>query len=714
MHTSTLALEEYGDGVAVIWMNDEQETVNTLKRESIMEFESLLSELERSNNITALVFASAKPDSFIAGANLSMLKEVETAEDARALSARAQSIQDRFEKLPMATVAAIHGACLGGGLEFALAFDSRIASDHGGTRLGLPEVQLGLLPGGGGTQRLPRLVGTEKALDLMLTGRKLSAAKALRAGLVNEVVAREILLQAAMAAVKRLRQQPIPDRRKRLDLKFLRNWALSGNAVGRRFLFDQANKRTLKTTRGNYPAPLKILEVVRTGLERGIRSGLAAEADAFGELLMSSQAAQLINIFHSVTALKKETGVPDEEVETRAVSKIGVLGAGLMGAGIAYVSISRAKTPVRLKDQNDAGLSRGLAHVGTLLAERVKRTSLTHLGRAQTLARLTPTTDYSGMNNCDLVIEAVFEDLDLKQQMVRDIEGLDRTAPVIFATNTSAIPIKSISAAAASPENVIGMHYFSPVEKMPLLEIVVSDKTASWVTATCVDVGKKQGKTVIVVNDGPGFYTTRILAPYLAEAGHLLMEGVAIERIDESLMDFGFPIGPLALLDEVGIDVGHKVGRHLHQAFGDRMQPVAAMTTLFSDQRMGRKNKKGLYRYHNKRKSEVREVDASVYALLNIEPNNTLSARSIAERCVLQMVNEAAHCLGEGVLRSARDGDIGAVFGLGFPPFLGGPFRYLDSEGCAAIVRRLEQLSDQHGARFQPAPLLKEAKSFYN
>ena len=712
MHTRTLRLEVRNADVAVVWMDDQTESVNTLKRESIKEFESLLNELEHRKELTTLVFTSAKPNSFIVGANLDMLRQAKTADHARELSQSAQRIQHRFAELRLKTVAAIHGPCLGAGLELVLAFDSRVASSDTSTRLGLPEVQLGLLPGGGGTQRLPRLIGIETALDLMLTGRKLNAQRALRAGLVDEIVAKEILLEAA---IERGRKQLFQKKKQRLtaSLKSIRNWVLTANPLGRKLLFEQANKRTMAKTRGNYPAPQKILEVVRVGLEQGPKEGLAAEARAFGDLAVSPQAEQLINIFQGVTALKKENGVDDPQIQPRNVGKIGVLGAGLMGGGIAYVSINNAKIPVRLKDKDDPGLSRGLAHVGGLLTDRMKKKAITPLQRAQTSARLTCTTDYSGIANCDVIIEAVFEDLKLKQEMVRDIEALRHEFP-IFATNTSAIPINDIAAEAKFPERIIGMHYFSPVEKMPLLEIVVTGKTAPWVTVTCSDLGKQQGKTVIVVNDGPGFYTTRILAPYMAEAGHLLQEGVPVQRIDESLRNFGFPLGPLALLDEVGIDVAFKVGETLHRAFGDRMQPVDSIKSLVDDQRLGRKSKKGIYVYDDRKNTKhPKEVDKSLYTLLAIEPNSMLSEHTIAERCVLQMINEAAHCLGEGILRTPRDGDIGAVFGLGFPPFLGGPFRYLDSNGCAKIIDKLEKLSDQYGKRFQPAPIIKEMKRFY-
>ena len=290
--------------------------------------------------------------------------------------------------------------------------------------------------------------------------------------------------------------------------------------------------------------------------------------------------------------------------------------------------------------------------------------------------------------------------------MVKDVESKSPNA--IFASNTSSIPIGKIAEASAHPETVIGMHYFSPVEKMPLLEIIVTPKTAPWVTATCVELGKKQGKTVIVVNDGVGFYTSRILAPMMNEAAYVLAEGVKVEDIDDALMDFGFPVGPITLMDEVGIDVGEKVGHIMHDAFGDRMKPPPGFEKLIADQRFGRKNGKGFYLYDGAKKGSKKKVDESVYGVLGLTPGKTIPRDEIAQRCALAFVNEACLCFGEGILRSARDGDIGAVFGLGFPPFRGGPFRYVDTVGAREIVRRLERFRDRLGNRFAPAPVLLE------
>ena len=447
--------------------------------------------------------------------------------------------------------------------------------------------------------------------------------------------------------------------------------------------------------------------MVKTGLAKGFEAGLEAERRAFGQLVVSPEAEQLMNIFFATTALKKDRGVDDPNVEARKIRRVGMLGAGLMGGGIAYVTTALGKIPVRLKDRDDEGVLRGLSYVREIVDGRVKRRRLSRVDADRQMTLVTGTTDYRGFDDVDVVIEAVFEDLGLKHRVLKETEeatGRD----TIFASNTSSIPITRIAEGSSHPDTVIGMHYFSPVHKMPLLEIITTDKTAPWVTATCVELGKKQGKTVIVVRDGVGFYTTRILAPFMNEAAHILGEGVAIEKIDGALMDFGYPVGPIKLTDEVGIDVGAKVGGIMIEAFGDRMKAPEGMDKLVADERYGRKNRRGFYLYGKDQKG----VDESVYEVLGVEPTTEMPADTIAERCALMMVNEAALCFQDGILRSARDGDIGAIFGLGFPPFRGGPFRYVDSLGAKAVVHKLERYRDLLGPRFAPAPLLVEmAKS---
>ncbi len=565
-------------------------------------------------------------------------------------------------------------------------------------------MQLGLIPGGGGTQRLPRLIGIQAALDIILAGKSVKARKAAKLGLVDEAVPAPILLQVARAralalATGKLRREK---RRKLGPAQQLTALALEDNFLGREVLFRQARKMTLAKTKGHYPAPLRALDAIEHGYLKGFAKGLEREAKLFGELSVSPVARRLMEIFFATTALKKDNGTDDPSVKPRRVEKVGVLGGGLMGSGIAYVTVN-AGIPVRVRERDDAAAAKALASVRGILDERVKRRSIDRLERGAKMRLLTTATDWSGFQGVDLLIEAVFEDLALKQEMVRAFEAVNPSG--IFASNTSSIPIGRIAEASRRPETVLGMHYFSPVQKMPLLEVIVTPKTSKEATATAVAVGKKQGKTVIVVGDGPGFYTSRILAPYMNEAAQLLAEGVAIDELDRALVDFGFPVGPITLLDEVGIDVGEKVGKILHGAFGERMAAPTALHEVVAAGRLGRKNEKGFYTYDGKKK----QVDETVYDLLpGGRTRRSFDAQEIQERVVVQMVNEAIRALGEGILRSARDGDIGAVFGLGFPPFRGGPFRWADGIGTRALLDKVEALREKHGERFEPAPLLVE------
>jgi 3-hydroxyacyl-CoA dehydrogenase/enoyl-CoA hydratase/3-hydroxybutyryl-CoA epimerase len=543
----------------------------------------------------------------------------------------------------------------------------------------------------------------------VLTGKAVRARKALKLGLVDEVVPPPILL-----AVARRRALDLADGRVRRDephgvdrlrkggLGAVQRLALEDNRLGREVLFREARRKLLAKTRGHYPAPEQALDAVRVGLERGMEAGLQREARAFGELAVSDVAARLMEVFFAQTALKKDPGVDDASVRARKVERVGVLGGGLMGSGIAHVT-ANAGIRVRIREKDDAAAARALANVRGPFDERVKRRSMDRLERDERMRLVTATTDWSGLEAVDVLVEAVFEDLALKQEMVRAFEAVNATG--IFASNTSSIPIARIAEASRRPDHVLGMHYFSPVHKMPLLEIIVTPRTSKEVTATAVALGKRQGKTVIVVNDGPGFYTSRILAPYMNEAAEVLLEGASVEDLDGALTDFGFPVGPITLLDEVGIDVGAKVGKVLYQAFGERMKPPAALEKVMVDGRLGRKSKRGFYTYGGKKK----EVDESVYDLLpGGRKRRRFDRGEIVDRVALMMVNEAIRCLGDGILRSARDGDVGAVFGLGFPPFRGGPFRYADQLGARALLDKLEGLRARFGDRFEPAPLLVE------
>lgn len=678
------------DNIAIITIDVPDEKVNTLKAEFADQIMELLKRAQLHPQLKGVVFVSGKKDSFIAGADISMIARCQHASEAEALAQKGQAAMAYIAGVNVPVVAAIKGACLGGGVELALACHSRICALDDKTRLGLPEVQLGLLPGSGGTQRLPRLIGVANALDLMLTGRSLRPKQALRLGLVDDIVPPSILLQTALERVRKGRPA-----KKELAYKD----RLMQGALGKKLLFHVVRKQTRAKSKGHYPATEKIISVVETGLNQGSGNGYQAEARAFGELVMTPQSAALRALFFASTALKKEHGA---DAEPRKIQKTAILGGGLMGGGIAYVTATKAGLPVRIKDINHQGISRSFKYSWDLLEKKVKRGHLPRAEQQKQMMLISGTTDYSGFRQVDIVVEAVFEELALKQQMIREVE--QNAAPqTIFASNTSSLPIHKIAQGAARPEQVIGLHYFSPVDKMPLVEVIPHARTSPETIATVVALAKKQGKTAIVVGDNAGFYVNRILAPYMNEATRCLLEGESIEHIDDALLEFGFPVGPLQLLDEVGIDVGTKIVPILEAAFGERFAAPPELDALLKEDRKGRKNGKGFYSYSSKRdKGNKRRADPSIYGLLNVTPHNQQSKPVIAERCLALMLNEAVRCLDDGTVRNVRDADIGAVYGIGFPPFLGGPMRYIDTLGAANLVKKLQDLQQKYGNRFAP------------
>ncbi|WP_394257184.1 fatty acid oxidation complex subunit alpha FadJ [Vibrio harveyi] len=663
------------------------EKMNTLQAAFADEMKEIFAQLKDTSGVKGMIIHSLKPDNFVAGADVRMLEACTTASEAEALAKQGQELFQQLSDLPYPVVAAIHGPCLGGGLELALACDYRVCTDSDKTRLGLPEVQLGLLPGSGGTQRLPRLIGLLPSLDLILTGKQLRSKKAKKLGVVDACVPETILLDVAKQLIEK-------GKNKGKKKQSTKEKLMSGSGLGRKFVFEQAAKKTNEKTRGNYPATVAILEVIQHGLEKGFAQGQELEAKRFGELVMSSESKALRSIFFATTEMKKENGA---EAEPAAVNRVGVLGGGLMGAGISHVSVAKAKVPVRIKDVSNDGVLNALNYNYKLFEKQRKRRIISKAGLQSKMLQLSGGVDFTSFNHIDVVIEAVFEDLDLKQTMVADIEA-NAKPETIFATNTSSLPIHKIAEKAERPENIVGLHYFSPVEKMPLVEVIPHETTSEETISTVVALAKKQGKTPIVVKDKAGFYVNRILAPYMNEAAHILLANEPIEQLDGALLDFGFPVGPITLLDEVGVDIGAKIMPILVNELGERFKGPDVFDTLLNDGRKGRKSGKGFYTYKGKKK----EVDKSVYKLLNLTPESKLSDNDIALRCVLPMLNEAVRCLDDGIIRSPRDGDIGAIFGIGFPPFLGGPFRYMDQFGLKELVEKMNEFASKYGDRYAP------------
>lgn len=695
------------ENVAVITLNQPGEKVNTLNEAMMDQFENFLDDLESDVSLKGAVLISGKENNFIAGADIEMFKARETAEEIEQLSLDGHKILNRVESSSKPIVVAIHGSCMGGGLELSLACHYRIASGHSKTIMALPEVKLGILPGTGGTQRLPRLIGIQKSLNYMLTGKNIYARQAYKMGLVDELVHKDALEEAAIKAVHKVSSGKFDRTDKRTSMEKM----IEGNGLGRKIVFSHALKQTLAQTKGNYPAPEKILKAVEYGYKYGKEKGLLNEAKLFGELGATHESRALVNLFFAMNNAKKN---PQKDL-VKPVNKIGVLGAGLMGSGIADVSINKGKYSVLLKDRDLESASKGEQVIWEDLNKKSEKRIITKFERDEIASRVTGVDSYAGFDGVNLVIEAVFEDLNLKHKIIKEVEEVT-SEDTIFASNTSSLPISEIAKASSHPENVIGMHYFSPVQKMPLLELITTEQTADWVTATAYEVGVKQGKTVIVVNDGPGFYTTRILAPFMNEALLLLEEGASIEFLDKAMKQFGYPVGPMALLDEVGFDVGAHVGETMKPMFDKRgARSSQKAQELVDEGYLGRKNKKGMYSYSDGKK---KEVNTGIYKYFGGTNRKNPDMETAQLRMALTMINEAAYCLEEGILKSATDGDLGAILGLGFPPFLGGPFRYIDHLGADVIVKKLNSFAEEFGPRFKPAPILidkaKKGETFHS
>ena len=683
------------DGIARLVLDLPGEPVNKITRTVRDELEALLTTLGRDAAVRAVVLLSGKPDTFIAGADIDEFVALRSREEAYTFVRSGQALINRIPELGKPVVAAIHGACLGGGLEAALACTYRVATEHEKTTLGLPEVQLGIIPAAGGCQRLPRLVGLRTALDMILAGKVLPARQAYRRGIVDELVHPAILERVGVDAALRLAGGWRPTR----ATGGLKGLLLDGNPAGRALVLSLARKQVLRKTGGHYPAPFDALDAVEHGLRHGVAVGLEREARHFADLAVGEVSRTLVGIFFATTALKKDLGGA-EDVAPRAIGRLGILGAGFMGSGIGGTAVAQAGVDVRFRDTGLVAVAKGLGAAHRIVDDRLKRKRITKYEHRRMTALLSGGTDWSGFRRADLVIEAVFEDLAVKHRVFRELEA-QVGEECILASNTSTIPITRIAGVLRRPERMLGMHFFSPVEKMPLLEVIVTAQTAPWVTATAVHFGRRLGKTVVVVRDETGFWVNRILAPYLNEAGRLVTEGVTIEAIDGCMKRYGFPVGPITLLDEVGLDVGLKSSHVLHEAFGDRMAPVAGLEALVRAGRLGRKTGRGFYRYDGGRR---RGVDPSVRELLGV--TGPAPAAEIEDRLVYAMLNEAALALDAGVVRSPRDGDIAAIFGIGFPPFRGGPLRTIDRLGATRVVDRLRRLASHYGPRYTPAPVL--------
>lgn len=684
----------------------------------MQEFKSVFDQINADNAVKSVVVVSAKPDCFIAGADIGMLSSLQTKEEVTQLALNGHQILKAIEDSPKPVVAGIMGSCLGGGLEVALACKYRIAVKDKKTSLGLPEVMLGLLPGGGGTQRLPKTVSLTNACDMMLTGRMIRPDKAKKMGLVDQTIeplgpglkspkerTRDYLEEVAIHYARGLADGSVkkqPRKKGMIDQAMDKAMELS---FVQDFFFNQVKSKVMKQSKGLYPAPLKIIDIVKKGVVEGPAGGFAAEADGFGDLAMTKESKALIGLFHGQTACKKNRFKAPQQ----PVQHLAILGAGLMGAGIAQVSVDKG-IETTLKDMSEAGLIRGQNQVEKGLKTQVKKKKISTFEADTTMEKLNPTLTYDNFGQVDYVIEAVFEDINIKHKVVQEVES-KINSNCIFASNTSALPISDIATVSKRPEKMIGMHYFSPVDKMQLLEIITTDKTDQETIAKSVDLGLKQGKSVIVVKDGPGFYTTRALAAYMSEVFKVLLEGMGPKELDDFTKKIGFPVGSATLVDEVGVDVAYHVGEYTGKVFGSRFgftdNDTAMLKEMISKGFMGRKSGKGIFVYDSNTKDKnVNDEAVKMLKQYALQPKLEMSDENVKMRLLTRFVNEAVLIHQEGILETPAEGDIGAVFGLGFPPCLGGPFRYVDLYGADMIVNKMRQFEQAYGEAFTPCQLL--------
>lgn len=694
-----------GGDVGRIVIDRPDDAINALDHSLLEALLQSVRDARAESRMQGLVIVSAKSGQWVAGADLKLVATATSASQLELASRRLQAICDEIAWLPCTTVAALNGTALGGGCELALACDYRVAADVRSVSIGLPEVTLGLIPAGGGTQRLPRLIGLERALDLILTGRRLDARQARRVGLIDEVVHPRVLESAA----ERLARQPKRPLDRPLQVRLTRRAVLDAAELTpafRLFMYERARTSIVARTHGHYPAPLRALEAIATGFEKGMARGLDAEARAFGELAVSPTARHLIWLFSASQSRRRPRG---EALAGRAIERVGVVGTGLMGAAIAEVA-ARAGLTVRVRDTTDHKVAAGLSRIQQSIETSVRRRRLDRYAARALAQRISGSTYYHGFERSDVVIEAVYEDLSIKRAVFAEIERV--LAPeTIIASNTSALPIGDLAAAAQRPERIVGMHFFSPAQRMPLVELIRGRHTSVEAVETVTHLALAMGKTVIVVGDGPGFYTSRVLGVMLNEAALLFEAGTPIEAIDAAMTAFGFPVGPFALYDEVGLEVALHVGANLAHAFGDRIPPSRVVSDLVRRGATGRASGAGFYLWPKSRRvpspfgrlvPEPRRVPNPILGELS-RPSRTLTVEAIQERLVLAFVNEAIRCLDEGILSSAADGDLGAVLGLGFPPFLGGPFHYVDQRGATDVRAALSQLAQAVGPRYEPA-----------
>ena len=671
-------------------------SANILSSKALMEFDSILDELASLSDIKALLITSSKKSIFIAGADIAEIKDIRDPKDAAEKAALGKQIFDKLEKLPQKTIAVINGACVGGGYELALACDYRVAGFEKHVKIGLPEIKLGILPGFGGCVRLPKLIGIANALSIILPGKIVDSKKAMKLGMIDRQFYDSILLDETKKFARGILDGSVKVKRKKLKLheKLLEN-----NPLGQKFLFDQAKKNVMKSTNGHYPAPLVALEAIQEMIGKSHEEASKIEDEGFGKLGASDISKNLINVYYLDDTYRKKKWT-DAKSKLTDVKKAAVVGAGVMGGGIAQL-LAKKNIVCRVKDLNNQALALALKTAADVYKYQVKTRRMKQGQVDAQMTLISPTTDYTGFKNAQVVIEAVVEKMNVKKSVFKELDEVANEDAFLF-TNTSSLSVTEMADATNRPEKVAGFHFFNPVHRMPLLEIIKTEKTSEETVASAVAFARQLGKMAIVVKDKEGFIVNRILLPYMNEAAFMFEEGIDPEHLDKVAKEFGMPMGPMELADEVGIDVGFHVAEILHGAYGDRMIVASVLKKIYDAGILGKKSGKGFYIHKGKKKTINNQV-------LNMRQDTPfdLSDDEVTKRLVYIMINEAARCLEEKVVDSAGTIDVGMIFGTGFPPFRGGLLKYADTIGAKNIVEDMKKFQSRFSSdRFEPCDLL--------
>jgi 3-hydroxyacyl-CoA dehydrogenase / enoyl-CoA hydratase / 3-hydroxybutyryl-CoA epimerase len=707
---------KYANDIAILEMDLQGEKVNKLSTNVMTRLKEVIEEVAKSK-AKVFVIRSLKPKIFVAGADIEEIKNLKTKDDFEKAVKGGQDIFNMLEDMPQVTIASINGACAGGGCELILACDYRIASEDPSTRIGLPETQLGIIPGFGGCVRLPRVIGLQGALDIILAGKLLNAKKAKKVGLVDKLVHQGILEEETMKWANQLAKEGRKRRQQFKPQGMMASVLESG--LGRMLVFKKAREATMKATRGHYPAPIAAMEVMKETYGMSDRQkAMDIERKYFCEMGITDVSKNLINVFYLTEMVKKQTGLPaGSSVKAKDVKAVGVLGAGTMGGGIAYIGADKG-IQMRIKDINHDALGKAYKHANDLWMKLVKKRVIDKYQAKQKMDLVSGGLDYAGFKTLDVVIEAIVEDMNIKRKVIAETAGQMRPDAIIV-TNTSSLSVTEMGQAHPKPENFAGMHFFNPVDKMPLVEVIRGPQSSDETIATIFELSKKMGKMPVVVKDGPGFLVNRLLIPYLNEATFLFQEGMDIKTLDDYYVkNFGMPMGPLALMDEVGLDVGIKVVKIFNKAFGGRVEVPAVMEKISATGRLGKKNQKGFYKYSSEGKRL--EPDETMYSDLGLSaPKNPFTEKECIERGVFSMINECATALyDDKIVDTPDEVDLAMIMGTGFPPFRGGLCRYADSVGSQNVANALEAYSMQRNAiRLKPMAALnamaKDNKKFY-